>query len=188
MSDPSTSLPHLRLRIADLPARKRSHFSMAPGAEERAALAAALGISGIRKLSFSGSLAPQGKSDWRLEADLGATVVQPCVVTLEPVTSRIDETVTRTYVARYDIPEGAEVEMPEDDETDPLPAELDLGEVLAEALALALPPYPRASGAETGNAVFAEPGVAPLTDEDVKPFAGLAGLRDALKNKGDDNT
>jgi uncharacterized metal-binding protein YceD (DUF177 family) len=70
--------------------------------------------------------------------------------------------------------------MPEDETAEPLPATLDLGQVMIEALALTLPPYPRTPGAETGEAVFTEPGKTPLRAADLHPFAGLAGLRDAL--------
>ena len=139
----------------------------------------------IRKLRFAGALIPVGKRDWRLEGLLGATVQQACVVTLEPVTSRIDEEVARAYAADFTVPDAAEVEMPEDDSTDPLPETLDLHEVMVEALALALPAYPRADGAETGTAVFTEPGKAAMTDEDAKPFAGLAALKQSLENKDD---
>ena len=51
----------------------------------------------------------------------------------------------------------------------------------AEALALALPDFPRAEGVELGPAVFTEPGATPMTDEAAKPLAGLADLRDRLK-------
>jgi hypothetical protein len=44
----------------------------------------------VRKLRFIGTLEPEGAQDWRLTADLGATVVQPCVVTLAPVTTRLE--------------------------------------------------------------------------------------------------
>jgi uncharacterized metal-binding protein YceD (DUF177 family) len=66
--------------------------------------------------------------------------------------------------------------MPEDDSTEPLPEIIDLTEVLREALALALPLYPRAPGAELGEAVFAAPGAAPIRDADLRPFAALASL------------
>lgn len=171
------------LRLADLPSRKRTRFTLTPDAAGRAELAGELGILLIRKLSFSGDMIPVGRKDWRLEAKLGATVQQACVVTLEPVTTRLDETITRSYTAEFDVPGGSEVEMPEDETTDPLPETLDLAEVMAEALALALPAYPRAAGAETGTAVFTEPGKAAMTDEDARPFAGLADLRDSLIKK-----
>jgi uncharacterized metal-binding protein YceD (DUF177 family) len=63
---------------------------------------------------------------------------------------------------------------------------IDVSAVMAEALALHLPLYPRAGGADLGEAVFTEPGLAPMRDEDAKPFAGLAGLRDTLTGRSDD--
>lgn len=178
-----SGLPQQIVRFADLPNRKRTAFSVEPDAAARAAIAAAMGLDGLRKLRFSGALLPAGKSDWHLEAALGASAQQACVVTLDPVMTRIDETVTRAYVADFSQPDATEIEMPEDDTTDPLPATLDLVEVMMEALALALPAYPRKEGVETGTAVFTEPGNTPMRDEDTRPFAGLADLRGALAKK-----
>ena len=86
------------------------------------------------------------------------------------------------------MPEGAEVEMPEDDSIEPLPATLDLGAVMIEALSLALPTFPRAAGAELGQVLATRAGIAPMTDEDAKPFAGLGALRDKLAKDGGDDT
>lgn len=169
------------LRVADLPQNAPTSFELTPDAEQRDALARDLGLLALRKLRFAGRITAQGKRDWLLEAQLGATVVQPCVVTLEPVTTRIDAEVRRLFVAGLAEPEASEVEMTEDDTVEPLGAEIDPAAVMAEALALALPLYPRKPDADLGEAVFAEPGVEPMRDEDTKPFAGLAGLRDALK-------
>jgi uncharacterized metal-binding protein YceD (DUF177 family) len=175
------------LTLARLPRGSDTSFELHPDAEARSALARELDLSALRKLRFAGRLCPEGARDWRLEATLGATVVQPCVVTAEPVTTRIDEKIVRRYLADLPAPMAEEVEMPEDDSTDPLPTTLDLSEVMAEALALALPLYPRAQGAALSAAQFAAPGVAPLSDEDAKPLAGLAALRDRLGGgKGDD--
>nr|WP_243645014.1 DUF177 domain-containing protein [Rhodovulum euryhalinum] len=152
---------------------------LVPDAETRAGIAARLGLEALRKLRFEGTLAPEGRRDWRLAGHLGATVVQPCVVTLAPVTTRIEADVVRSY--RADMPPpppGHEVEMPEDETEEPLPEVLDLMAVVEEALALALPLYPRAEGAGIAAAVFGPPGVAPLRDEDTKPFAALARLKD----------
>ena len=168
------------LRVADLATRKPTRFDLAPTEADCALIAALIGISALRKLRFKGELRPAGKHDFTLEAQLGATVVQPCVVSLAPVTTRIDETVLRRYINGLDQPAGEEVEIPEDDSIEPLPDVIDIGAVLLEALALALPSYPRAKGADIGEAVFAAPGTAPLRDVDLRPFAGLAGLRDKL--------
>lgn len=182
-----TETDHTPIRLAALPRTKPHRFRLEPDAPTRRALAEELGILDVKKLRFDGELRPEGKANWRLEAALGATVVQPCVATLAPVTTRIDETIARAYLANFEEPEGgAEVEMPEDDSAESLPDTLDLGVVMAEALALALPLYPRADGADPVEAQASAPGVAPLTDEDVKPFAGLAALRDQLKD-GEEN-
>lgn len=172
-----------RLRIADLATRKATTFSRELDAAERETLAKTLDISEVRKARLVGEIAPQGGRDWYLTASLGATIVQPCVVTLDPVVTRIDEPVTRTYVANYEEPDGSEVEMPEDDTVEPIPPILDLDAVLLEALSLALPPFPRAEGVELGTAVYTDTGASPMTDEDAKPFAGLGALIDQLANK-----
>ncbi len=176
-------LPRSILRMADLATGRATDFQLIPNAAERQAVAQTLDIRGIKKLRFSGQLVPVGGKDWRLTADLGVTVVQDCVVTLAPVTTRIDEAVTRTYLAQIPQIESSEVEMAEDDSIEELPATLDLGAVMIEALALALPLYPRSADAQLGEAVFAAPGTTAMTDDDTKPFAGLGALRENLKNK-----
>ncbi len=168
-------------RVADLPQNAPTHFDLRPDTDALAALKQDLGLLGLRKVSFVGTLRATGKHDWVLDAKLGATVIQPCVITLEPVTTRIETTVRRVFVTDWLEPDEPEFEIPEDDETEPLGTEIDPAGVLAEALSLALPQYPRAQEAELGQANYTEPGKQAMTDEEAKPFAGLAGLRDALK-------
>tara|TARA_R110002167_G_scaffold4572_1_gene21460 strand:- start:32353 stop:32910 length:558 start_codon:yes stop_codon:yes gene_type:complete len=178
-------LPTSLLRLADLAARKATPFDLMPNAPQRAAIAQALGIIGIKKLKFTGDIKPVGRTDWDLRGNLGATIVQSCVITLEPVTTRIDEPVQRSYLLNIDAPEEADVEMTFDENAEPLPASIDLYTVLIEALSLSMPAYPRAQGAEMGEAVFSQSGVSPMTDDDAKPFAGLGDLRNALEKKAD---
>ena len=179
MSD-ADRLPRHIIRLADPGQRQATRFDLAPEAGEREAIAAHLGVPGVRKLRFAGLLRPEGRQDWRLEAELGATVIQESVVSLDPVTTRIDERVERRYLAEPGEPEADEAEMPEDDTIEALPQSLDLVEVMTEALALALPPYPRAEGEELGEVVVTETGAEPLTEERAKPFSAL---RDAFKPK-----
>lgn len=178
----------LKLEVSSLAGRKSRDVKITPSETEIAALIAYLGIQALRKVTLKGVLAPLGKRDWRLTAHLGATIVQPCVVTLAPVTTRIEEDIERIW--RADLPEqaeaGSEEEMPEDTSEEQLGAVIDLGLVLSEALALTLPLYPRADGAHMEQNVFAAPGITPMRDEEARPFAGLAGLRDKLA-KDDDN-
>lgn len=182
-------MPHASLaplRVSDLPKNRPTAFDLAPDAPAMAALAERLELNALRKLGFKGSLEADADGAWRLRAHLGATVVQPCIVTLAPVTTRIDETVTRRFLPH--LPEedsdADEIEMPEDETIDRLGAEIDLGQVMEEALALALPLYPRAADAQLQQSRFTEPGKAPMTDEDARPFAGLKALLDKLEGDG----
>lgn len=173
------------VRLGELNARKPYSFYIAPKAPALRSLADDLALSSLKKVTFDGKLTPLGTRDWQLDAQLGVTLIQPCVVTLDPVTTRIEEDVRRQYLAHYaDVAESAdagdEIEMPEDDSTEALPAALDLGAVMLEALVLAVPQWPRAPGADLGALSVTEPGKAPLQDADLRPFAGL---REQLEKK-----
>lgn len=168
------------IRLTETGARRERDFVLVPDEAALEALGAELGLLGLRKVRLTGRVLPEGRRDWRLEAHLGATVIQPCIVTLAPVTTRIETPIARHYLADYADPDEDEAEMPEDDTIEPLPEVLDVSQLLAEELALALPLYPRAEGAELGEAMFTEPGMAPMSDADARPFAGLKALKDKL--------
>ena len=142
------------LRVADLAQRTAVAFDLVLDAGGLAELASDIGADAVRKLSFRGTLTPKGRQDWVLAATMGATVVQPCVATLAPVTTRIDEAVTRTFAADLPHPSAPEAEIPDDDTLEPLGPVIDPGLVLAEALALALPLYPRAPGVAYTDQTF----------------------------------
>ncbi|MBT9383384.1 DUF177 domain-containing protein [Pseudooceanicola sp. CBS1P-1] len=181
-----TGFSDLRLAVAELARTRPTPFEIRPAKPELEALAGELELLDLRKLSFTGTLRAVGKKDWLLEATLGATVVQPCSVTLKPVTTRLDEPVTRRFtpVLPDELSEEEEVEMPEDETLEKLGSHIDPGAVMAEALALLLPLYPRAEDAALDEANFTEPGQQAMTDEDAKPFAGLGKLM-ALKGGKD---
>lgn len=183
MSDPATPRP-FRFRTGGLSPRKPTRFSYRPDADERARLAADLGLLALYALDLTGEFRPDGRDELMLDATLTARADQPCSLTLVPVPANVTEVVRRRYVAGLETPEGDEIEMPEDDSVDPMPDEIDLADVAAEALALALPLYPRAPGAELGQSVHAAEGVTPLSDADLKPFSGLQGLAAQLAQKG----
>ncbi|MEL6912954.1 MAG: DUF177 domain-containing protein [Pseudomonadota bacterium] len=169
------------LPLAKLPADGPHRIEWTPTEEDRAALVAALDLLDLRKLRAAFTLTPRGTRDWHLSAAWGATLIQPCVVTLAPVTTRIDRTDALIFTANMPEITEAESEMPEDDTLEPLVDAAPILPLIQEMLALALPPYPRADDAELGEAVFAAPDVRPMTDEDAKPFAGLAALKSKLE-------
>lgn len=157
-----------RLRVAHLNPRQPTPFVLEPDANTRAALAQEMGLIKLPALRFAGKIAPAMNDAWKLDGNLVARVVQPCVVTLSPVPADLREPVTRLYSPHAADPDGEDAEMP-DDEVEQLGQYIDLAAVMAEALALALPLYPRAAGAQLDD---------PDVDEDDvrRPFAGLADL------------
>ena len=111
--------------------------------QERAALARRFGLLGFDLLAATLRIeSGDGKGVLRLEGHLSAEVSQACVVTLEPVASRIEEDFTLLYsLEPVPASDGAEKEVVVDPEAeDPPealgPGGLDLGE--ADALRRAM--------------------------------------------------
>lgn len=165
------------IRLSTLPRHAPTEVVLTPSGEALERLRLELDLLALRKVRLSGKLEPEGRRDMRLTATLGATAVQACVVSLDPVTTRIDHQITRVYTADATIPTEAETEAPEDDSIEPLPDSLDLLDVLRESLALALPDFPRASGSAFEGAESRPEGAAPLSATPVSPFAALAAIK-----------
>ena len=141
------------------------HETLRATPAERASLAARFGIPAVERLEAELTLRPEPGGGFRVTGTLEAEVVQSCVVTLEPVPQHVAETVELRV-----LPEGAEFsEDPEAPDEIAIEGDsFDLGEALAEQLALGLDPYPRAPGAELPEEARA--GAA-------TPFGALAALR-----------
>ncbi len=165
-----------RLRVAHLNANRATPFTLKPDADARAALANELDLSALPELSFSGEVRPSMNDSWELTGRLSARLTQPCIVTLAPVTTRVAEDVHRLFSPYATTPEGEEVEMPDED-IEPLGQFIDLAQVMTEALALAIPLYPRAEGAELDETPEADE-----PTETRRPFAGLADLMSKKTN------
>jgi uncharacterized metal-binding protein YceD (DUF177 family) len=115
--------------------------------EERRALAERFDLVSVERLAGHARLERSGKGDVVcLRGRLEAQVVQSCVVSLEEVRATVDE----AFECRFTRPgAGAPDDLAWDQDVEPLEgAELDVGEVFAQQLALALDPYPRAAEAD----------------------------------------
>lgn len=164
-----------RYRVAQLNPRQPTAFAFAPDAEARAAIAQELGLLALPALRFQGEIRPAPSDAWEVSGRMQAKISQPCVVTLAPVKSSLDEEVRRVFSPHADTPSAEETEMGDED-LEPLGAFIDVEAIMIEALTLALPLYPRAEGAELEAGAPSEP-----EEEGRKPFAGLA---DLLKSRG----
>lgn len=172
--------------VADLPGKRATDFLITPDVDLKKQIAVDLQLAGVRKLVFSGEITANGKSDWLLKGKLGATVIQYCIITLERVTTRIDEDIQRTYTAAEpEYETGSELEMPQDESIEELGDTIDPGMVMVEALTLSLPQFPRSPNAALNETIFTEPGKSPMSDAQARPFSGLSGLRSKLNNDDD---
>ena len=173
------------LRISDIPKATVRPFDIAFTTSEMETVSGILSALSVKKMRIRGEISPSGSKDWILTAQVGATVTQSCVVSLKPVQTRVDVPVTLKYAADYQFNEDDSVsEMDPDENIEPLVDEIDLVIIAIEALALVLPDYPRLENATLETAIFTEPGAAPMTDDDAKPFASLASLKDKLTKEG----
>jgi uncharacterized metal-binding protein YceD (DUF177 family) len=156
------------VRLEELSHQPR-RYDIEANEAERAALARRFELQGIDKLAAEVTLKSEtaGKRV-RLAATVDADVVQSCIVTLDPVPAHISTSFEVVY-DRMAAPSGHEVVVDAGD-VDILPLEgeiLDIGEAVAEELALSLDPYPRAPGAQVE-------GVPEPSDGGNRPFEMLA--------------
>ena len=166
------------LVMSELSQNKPHRFDLRWEAAELVAHLDDLELRALSKLSIKGQIVAEGGKNWRLTVKVGASTVQACVITMEDVKTRLDVDVERRYLhnfAAHDAESTSEEDL--DTETEEIPAEINLRDLALETVTLNLDDFPRKDGQELGPILAAPKGVVPLTDEAVKPFAGLAALK-----------
>jgi uncharacterized metal-binding protein YceD (DUF177 family) len=146
-------------------------FEIEATATERAALARRFELLALDRLAARGSIRRTPlPATIVVEGRLGAKLAQECVVTLEPVPAELDVPFRRLLSGQAAGSRDAVDLDPLAEEPEPLAGpRLDVGELVAEELAMALDPYPRAAPPNAGNDDAATPRA--------RPFAALARLR-----------
>jgi uncharacterized metal-binding protein YceD (DUF177 family) len=148
--------------------------TLTASAEECAALAQRFALPAVHALHATVTLLADGATV-TVRGRLVARVVQSCAISGEDLPQALDEPVQLRFV-----PEGAaatpgeEVEISADDcdEIDYSGTQFDLGEALAQSLAIALDPFAAGPNAEEARRV------AGLVDQQAAgPFAALAALK-----------
>lgn len=160
--------------------------ALEPAATQRSAIAERLGLMALDRLMAEITLKREADGETiRLDGLVEAHLVQPCSRTLEPVPTALEDRFTErlrpvpagTPLDEQDLDADALVDA---DYIEPVPGGvIDLGELMVQYLALAIPIHPVALGA-----VFEGPSVetTPLADTDGayadggrhRPFADLA--------------
>jgi uncharacterized metal-binding protein YceD (DUF177 family) len=140
--------------------------------EERAALARRFGLVSIHSLEAVVTLAPDGQGV-AAQGRLSADIVQSCAISGEDLPVGIDEPLALRFVPERAVAEDEiELEAEELDEITFSGTSFDLGEAVAQTLALSIDPYATGPQAEE---IRRTAGLS--TPEASGPFAALAALK-----------
>jgi hypothetical protein len=196
--DPSDAPLFSRPLLADDVPEEGLETKIVASPQEREALADADGLGALSRLEADLCVTREGRDGLRVTGELRADLRQTCVLTLEPFDSRIVAPIEMRFAPeRAPTPPPSErasrrrkeaVKVDEEesqprshhaadldaDPPDPMiDGQIDLGEIVAEFLALAIDLYPRKPGAQF---------VAPAEEDEDAPArtSPFAALRDAL--------
>ena len=171
----SDSQEFSRFVEADSVGSHRMERRISANPEERAALALRFELIAIDRLEAVFSLSRAGDDVIHVTGSITAAVTQSCVITLAPVPAQVAESFAVDFAdgaARR--AEDPDIDFDESDPPEPIEnGHIDLGELAAEQLALALDPYPKAPGAAIPAEFSApdEPEAAP--ERAINPFSIL---------------
>lgn len=172
-------LPPEFSRPVDLRALPRQQVDLVANKAERAALAERFGIVAIGALKATATL-EEGASGVEVTGTITAELVQSCAVSGDDFPVRVSSRYHLRFVPEADYEAamqqaGDEVELAEGD-LDTIAytgSTLDLGEAIAQTLALEIDPYAEGPGADAARAQY---GLS--TPEESGPFAALKALKE----------
>ena len=144
---------------------------------ERTALAARFQLVSVE--SLVGDLIVErikGSELIRVRGRMSAEIVQSCVISGEAVPASIEESVDERFGPAGETDTEIEVTLEEEDPPEPIEnGEIDLGEIVAQYLGVAIDPYPRAPGAEIPQQYQAEED--DMIETRKNPFEVLSSLK-----------
>ena len=141
------------LKITDilaLQAKQRMRRNITAHPSECVALAQRFNLEAIHTLAAEVNIHPWSESGVRINGTLNADVAQRCVISLKIFEQRVRENFTSFFKAQNtqygDVNVGASAHI---DEPEDIPSDgIDIGELVAQQLSLALDPYPHLPGAK----------------------------------------
>lgn len=154
--DQDTSPVTFNVSVARLPARGMP-VSIVADEAQRAALAEAHGLLSVERFEAELLVSAWKSRGVRVAGSLKADFTQECVVTLDPIATRMKEPVAAVFapegsrLLNPDLVEGGEILLDAEGPDSPEPFrgnEIDVGQLVEEFFALGIDPYPRKTGAE----------------------------------------
>jgi uncharacterized metal-binding protein YceD (DUF177 family) len=190
MTDPSALIPapeFSRKISADSVRRAPLTETIEANEQERKALAERFELESIGRLTATIRLrATRGGSMIRVSGRLEADVVQTCIITLDPVPAQVEDEFEALFAPESLIEDpGEEIDFDPtlSDAEIPEPMQnnrIDIGELTAQHLSLALNPYPQVDGAVFegfDDGPLDEEETVPEEPEKPNPFAALQRLK-----------
>jgi hypothetical protein len=147
-------------------------------ADELAAVARALDLLACKSLAAGFTIMPTLDGRYHLAGKLRADITQPCVVTLDPVDSVIDEPFDVTFWPEEQMlaPPGGALDIDEEPDPEPIVAgQIAVGRVVFEHLAATIDPFPRMPDATLDRS--SATGAAGASSTSDNPFAVLASIK-----------
>ncbi|MCC9622904.1 DUF177 domain-containing protein [Thalassospira sp. MA62] len=160
--------------------------------QECAALADRFELIAVNSLKAELTISVASNGEVAVRGPMTSDIIQRCVTTLEPVDEHVEDTIEvlfSPHVSEDDLPSDADdlENLSEEelmallDQPEPLvDGKIDIGEITAQFLAVAMDPYPRKDGAELPSEVKTEE---EAEEDRPNPFAKLAGLKEQLEQK-----
>ena len=153
--------------VQTLPPTGALHGHLQASTAECADLAERFGFLELRSLRADVRIFGVAKGSWDVRGKLVAEVVQSCSMTGEPVAESVDFDLEERYVQAVGSDDEIVVDL---DEAEPLDGgRIDLGEMVAQSLAIAVTSWPRSEDAPASFQAG--------EDDRPHPFAGLASLK-----------
>ena len=87
-----------KIDLSKLNAEKTIKFDMIFSQEDLLQIANDLDVESIKKTKLRGEISKINKDKWTLRAVMGATILQKSVLSLKPVTTRIDDKLSLIHI------------------------------------------------------------------------------------------
>ena len=137
-----------------------------------------LEIEELRSFSFKGQFIRSSKTDYLLHLSFKATLVQLCVVTLRPVKTKINHKFDQLFSVVKEATKRKNVSFNYDAiDKEHILNEVNIGDIVLEALSLEIPLYPKIQGANFKGLTITKAGMKPLEVISNNPFNSLKKFR-----------
>ncbi len=181
LNDGESILPRI-VQFSSMP-KKGQFLKITLNADESAAMCAFYNLLGIDSFKAEISITRKTTNKFIIKGSLKALVIQPCVVSFEPVETNVDEIIDTFLIPASEIEhymekadeEGSLVLDVDEDVPDTYQNDnYDIGALILEYFAIGLTPYPQAENVELDKRKLD-------VEKKVSPFAELAQLKDKLQ-------